>query len=180
MMAQEAAIKQQLMSYQSSTNLHLADEKKRREQGAKQAELAASMAEMEATMTSTMMTEDPNQAASALSAYRVRKDHYKGMSEAEKKAIQATQLAQIEEARAKRAAQVAEEASYARTQSDIQRALNAQAARVEQFKKDQAAKSQDVLKRQAEEKAQRDKELAGLYANKIDNAFFGQFGTSHR
>lgn len=101
-MAQEAAIKQQLMSHQSSTNVQLAEEKKRREQEAKQAELAASMAEMEATITSTMMTEDPSQAASALSAYRVRKDHYKGMSEAGKKAIQATQLAQIEEARAKR------------------------------------------------------------------------------
>lgn len=79
-----------------------------------------------------------------------------------------------------RAAQVAEEASYARNQSDIHKALNAQAARVEQFKKDQAARSQEVLKRQAQEKAQRDKELAGLYANKIDDAFFGQFGTSHR
>ena len=179
-MAQEAAIKHQLSSYQSATNLQLAEEKRRRDKEAKDNELAASNAEMEATITSTMMTEDPSQAASALSAYRVRKDHFKGMSEAEKRAIQATQLAQIEEARAKRAAQVAEEASYARTQSDIQRALNAQAARVDDFKKAQAARASEVLKRQAEEKAQRDKELSGLYKNKIDDAFFGQFGTSHR
>jgi len=180
MMAQEIAIKQSIKSDQASANQQLAEEKKRREKEAKEAELAASMAEMEATLTSSWMTEDPNQAASALSAYRVRKDHFKGMSETEKKAIQATQLAQMEEGRAKRAAQAAEEARDARTQSEIQRALAAQVARVEDFKKQQAAKAAEVLKKQAEEKAQRDKDLAGLYKNQISATFFEQFGTSHR
>jgi len=38
--------------------------------------------------------------------HRVRKDHYKGMSEAEKQAVLATQLAQVEERKAKQVAQV--------------------------------------------------------------------------
>lgn len=57
---------------------------------------------------------------------RVRKDHYKGMSEAERRAIQATQMAQLEEKKARQAAQAAEEAQYARTQADILRAMDAQ------------------------------------------------------
>ena len=57
---------------------------------------------------------------------RVRKDHYKGMSEAERQAILATQMAQVEEKRARQAAQAAEDAAYARTQADILRAMDAQ------------------------------------------------------
>lgn len=38
--------------------------------------------------------------------HRVRKDHFKGMSEAEKQAVLATQLAQVEERKAKQAAEV--------------------------------------------------------------------------
>lgn len=41
-------------------------------------------------------------------AHRVRKDHYKGMSETERQAVLATQLAQMEERKAKQAAQARE------------------------------------------------------------------------
>jgi hypothetical protein len=58
--------------------------------------------------------------------YRVRKDHYRGMSEAERAAIHATQLAQVEEKRAREAAAAAEDAAYARTQAGILRAMDAQ------------------------------------------------------
>lgn len=178
--AQEAALRRAMDASTMATNMRLAEEKRARERHARDSELAASNAEMNATMTDPMMTEDPNQAASALSAYRVRKDHFKGMSEAEKRAVNDTQLAQMEEARAKRAAEAAEEAAYARTQSDIQRALAAQAGRVDDFRKAQALRSQDVLRKQMEDKAQRDKDLSSLYKNKIDDTYFQQFGTSHR
>lgn len=102
------------------------------------------------------------------------------MTEAEKKAVLDAQLAQMEEAKAKRAAQQAEEAFYARTQHDISRALAAQARTVDDFKKAQAQRAQDFLKKQMEDKEQRDKEQADLYRNKIDDSYFLQFGTSHR
>jgi hypothetical protein len=102
------------------------------------------------------------------------------MTEAEKKAIIDTQLAQMEELKARRQAKELEEAMYARTQHDIQRALAEQSRRVEDFKKGQLAKAQEVLKKQIDEKEHRDKNLASLYRNKIHDSYFLQFGTSHR
>lgn len=58
--------------------------------------------------------------------HRTRPDHYKGMSEVEKQAILATQLAQVEERKARLAVQAAEDARHARTQADILRAMDAQ------------------------------------------------------
>eukprot|EP00983_Pelagomonas_calceolata_P100286 1158550-Pelagomonas_calceolata.AAC.1 len=46
-------------------------------------------------------------------ACRVRKDHYKGMSETERQAVLATQLAQMEERKAKQAAQLRDFSSVA-------------------------------------------------------------------
>ncbi len=73
-----------------------------------------------------VVPQDPNIAASAMSPFRVRKDHYKGMTEAEKKAILDAQLAQMEEKKARRAQEQLENMMYARTQHDIQRALQEQ------------------------------------------------------
>ncbi len=102
------------------------------------------------------------------------------MSEAERKAILATQLAQMEERKARLAAAAAADAAYARTQADILRAMDAQASRVDDFKRQQLAKAADVLRAQREEKAARDKAQSELYANAIAPEFFEQFGTSHR
>lgn len=102
------------------------------------------------------------------------------MTEAERQAVLATQLAQMEEKKARLAAEAAADAAYARSQNDILHAMNAQAARVDEFKKQQLARAADVLRKQAEEKAVRDKATAELYANKIAPEYFLQFGTSHR
>ncbi|GLI69089.1 hypothetical protein VaNZ11_013634 [Volvox africanus] len=177
---EEDAVRRDLARATADYNKRLAEEKKLREIAAKQAELAANMAEMEATITSSLMTEDPNMAASSMSPFRVRKDHYKGMTETEKKAILDAQLAQMEEKKARRAQEQLENMTYARTQQDIQRALQEQAQRVEEFKKAQLARATDILKRQAEEKQDRDKHLSTLYRNAIAPEFFTQFGTSHR
>mmetsp|Transcript_39826 Transcript_39826/g.88539 ORF Transcript_39826/g.88539 Transcript_39826/m.88539 type:complete len:368 (-) Transcript_39826:472-1575(-) len=177
---QEADMRKEMNRTTADINRQLAEEKRLREEREKMANLAANMAELDASLNSPLMTEDPNLAASALSAYRVRKDHYKGMTEAERKAVLDAQLAQMEENKARRAAQQLEEAMYARTQHDIQRAMAEQARQVDDFRKNQMAKAQDVLKKQMEEKANRDKDLKDLYQNQIHDSFFQQFGTSHR
>jgi hypothetical protein len=102
------------------------------------------------------------------------------MTEAERKAILDTQLAQMEEKKARRAQEAMEDMMYARSQHDIQRALAEQGSRVDAFKKAQMARAQDILKKQMEEKAARDKQLSGLYRNAIAPEYFTQFGTSHR
>lgn len=71
-------------------------------------------------------------------------------------------------------------ALYARTQHDVTRALSEQARNVDDFKKAQALKAQEFLKKQMEEKQAKDKDQADLYANKIHDSYFQQFGTSHR
>lgn len=176
----EDAIRRGLYKDTLEYNKYLAEQKRLRNLEAKQAELNANESEITHSLTSAMMTEDPLQATSAQSAFRVRKDHYKGMSEAEKKAILDTQLAQMEEAKARRELEAAEEAQYARTQHDIFRQLDEQSRRVDDFKKAQAAKAADVLKKQQAEKQERDKSTKELYTNKYAPEFFGQFGTSHR
>ncbi len=74
---EESSVRRELARATAEYNQRQAEEKRLRAIATKQAELAANMAEMEATLTSGMMTEDPNMAASAMSAFRVRKDHYK-------------------------------------------------------------------------------------------------------
>lgn len=177
---QEKMLRKEMNKATMDINSELAAERRLAEQQAKAAELGANMAEMDATMESPFMTEDPNLAASALSAYRVRKDHFKGMSETEKKAILDAQLAQMEDNKARRAAKELEEAMYAKTQHDIQRALAEQARNVDDFRRQQLSAVQEFQRKQLEEKAARDKEQAELYRNKINDSFFNQFGTSHR
>lgn len=178
--AEEQAIRRELATTTNEVNARMAEEKRLKGLADKAAELAANLAEIDATLNSPLMTEDPNMAASAMSQYRVRKDHYKGMTEAERQAILATQLAQMEEKKARMAAQAAEDAAYARTQADILRAMDAQACRVDDFKKQQLAKAAGVLRAQREEKQVRDKARDDLYANKVAPEYFLQFGTSHR
>jgi hypothetical protein len=55
-----------------------------------------------------------------------------------------------------------------------------QAARVDDFKRQQLARAAEVLRKQQEEKTVRDKALNDLYANKVAPEYFLQFGTSHR
>mmetsp|Transcript_10904 Transcript_10904/g.18922 ORF Transcript_10904/g.18922 Transcript_10904/m.18922 type:complete len:368 (+) Transcript_10904:113-1216(+) len=178
--ADELSIRRDMASDTAGINARMAEEKRIKLLADKAATLAANLAEIDATLNSPLMSEDPNMAASALSQFRVRRDHYKGMSEAEKQAILATQLAQMEEKKARLAAEAAEEQRYARTQADILRAMDAQAIRVDDFRQQQVSRAAEVLRKQREEKQARDAGLKELYANKVAPEYFMQFGTSHR
>ncbi|KAK9816917.1 hypothetical protein WJX72_007072 [[Myrmecia] bisecta] len=163
-----------------TANQDLAAQRRARALAERNAELNASNGELAAAIESPWLAEDPNTAASALSPYRVRKDHWKGMSEAEKRAIAAEQLAQMEDRAARRQAELQAELLYARTQANVARAIDVHALQVEDFKADQARKAAAFLKAQMAEKQQRDAELKGLYTNPPKPEYFAQFGTSHR
>mmetsp|Transcript_9223 Transcript_9223/g.17301 ORF Transcript_9223/g.17301 Transcript_9223/m.17301 type:complete len:368 (-) Transcript_9223:329-1432(-) len=178
--AEESSVRRELNRLTAEYNKRQAEEVQLRKIQAKQEELAANLAELDAAANAPLLTEDPNIAASSLSAYRVRKDHYKGMTAAERQAIADTRLAQIEEKRARDAQASLEEASYARTQNSIFRALNEQAQRADDFRKQQAQKVQEILTKQADEKKERDAKINDMYRNKIAPEFFQQFGTSMR
>ncbi len=66
----EAQIRRELASTTSEVNARLAEEKRLKKLADRAAELAADLAEIDATLNSPLMTEDPNAAASSLSQYR--------------------------------------------------------------------------------------------------------------
>ncbi|MEW5303281.1 MAG: hypothetical protein WDW36_005988 [Sanguina aurantia] len=162
---EEDTIRRQVAMATVAYNTRLAQERRLAAIASKAAELSANMSELQTTSASAFMTEDPNMATSAVSSLRVRKDHYKGMTEAEKQAVLDAQLAQMEE----------EEGAQGSG-----RPGRVDARQVEEFRRNQAARSSGILRKQQEEKASRDKELKALYQNAISPEYFQQFGTSHR
>eukprot|EP00955_Chlamydomonas_euryale_P058001 356948-Chlamydomonas_euryale.AAC.2 len=119
-------------------------------------------------------------APSTCAQFRVRRDHYKGMTGAEVRGIEDALIAQLEDNKARAAARAADEGAYARTQRDVQRTLSEQARQVGDFRAAQARAAAGVLRSQMAEKAARDAANKELYANSVNDAYFQQFGTSHR
>lgn len=87
---------------------------------------------------------------------------------------------QVEESKAKRQAELAREAQWARSVMATDAAVREQQRRADDFRKAQAAARAAFLREQASEKAARDARLAETYANKLAPEYFSQFGTSHR
>jgi hypothetical protein len=71
----EAAYRRDFLKQQAACNQQLAQNRSGMSSTAKQAELAANFAEIDANLTSALLTEDPLTATSALSPYRVRCEH---------------------------------------------------------------------------------------------------------
>ena len=136
--------------------------------------------EIEYALQNPVLSEDPKLAASMLSPFRVRKDHWKGMTPTERKAILDEQFRQTEEMKLKRQAELAREAGWARTALDVDNALREKQRMADDFRKQQADQRLQFLRAQAEEKRLRDIKLTDTYANKIAPEYFSQFGMSHR
>lgn len=136
--------------------------------------------EIKCALDSPVLSEDPCQATSALSAGRVRVDHWKGMSSMEHRAIIDQQFKQQQELKARRQEEVRKESQWARTHYMTDKAIKEQQRQVDQFRRQQEQERLAFLKRQAEEKRARDAALNEVYANAVSPGYFAQFGTSHR
>eukprot|EP00892_Ulva_mutabilis_P006915 jgi/Ulvmu1/4596/UM002_0325.1 len=136
--------------------------------------------EIKCALHNPLLVEDPRQAASALSAGRVRVDHWKGMSNAEHRAIIDQQFRQQQELKARRQDEVRKEAQWAQTHLMTDKAIKEQQRNVDNFCRQQEQERLAFLKRQAEEKRARDAALNDVYANAVSSCYFEQFGTSHR
>ena len=113
-------------------------------------------------------------------AWQVRKDHWKGMSPQQLAAIQQQQAAQLELKRAAEAAAAAAEADAVAHTRSVQRAVVLQAQAAEQARRQQAAAVAAALREQMAAKAAKDAQTEQLYANRVTDDFFAQFGRSHR
>eukprot|EP00891_Asterochloris_glomerata_P005719 jgi/Astpho2/5719/fgenesh1_pm.00079_%23_56_t len=178
--AQERAIRSANNRAVLEANAQLAAARRGRDAAIAANEQARSDAELAATVMDPYLVEDPAMAASATSPFRVRKDHWKGMSETEKRAIADMQLQQMAEKQSRKQQELQEEAEYADLQARIGRSILQQAYQVEEFKAQMARQAADFLKRQMSEKEARDASIKALYANSARPEYFKQFGTSHR
>jgi len=177
---QEAAIRRELAQLTNAANGTMLEQQRLRALRAREDELRANLAEMTATLRSARMTEDPAQAASALSDTRVRVDHWKGFSPSQVRGVLDGQLAQVAANQAARDAARLAELSWNRQQQDVLKAFSEAVRGAEDFRRQQAVAAAANLQRQAADKAARDREVNEMYANKITADFFTQFGTSHR
>ena len=164
----------------AKANLALAQEKRDREAREKGRELAANEAEIRSVQGSNMMTENPDVGVNAGQPHRYRTDHWKGMSRTQLDNISHFQGLQVQENQARRQADQYEDAREAHFQSAVVSQLT-----VNQHNKGVAIRQKnnevkDYLETQKAEKKARDEQISNLYTNEPTDAYFKQFGTSHR
>ena len=111
---------------------------------------------------------------------QVRKEHWKGMTDAEKAAIRETLFRQVEEKKARQQRDLEDESMQARQQQDTLHQMYEKARAIEDFNREKTRRYADFLKRQMQEKQERDVRIKALYANDVAPEYFLQFGTSHR
>jgi len=164
----------------AKANLALAKEKRDREANEKSRTLAANEAEIRSVQGSNMMTENPGVGVNAGQPHRYRTDHWKGMSQSQLDNISQFQSLQVQENQARRQAEQHEDAQEAQFQAAVVGQLT-----VNQHNKGVAIRQKNLevksyLETQKQEKTLRDEQIRNLYTNDPTEAYFKQFGTSHR
>jgi len=129
---------------------------------------------------SALLTEHPALSQSAMSAYRRRQDHYKGMLPEEQAAILEYQAAQVDEKKAAAAAERQADMTLAREMDDVRKEANRRAANMESFRREQRMAVLQTVQAQTVQKTEKDASLKATYSQKIQPSFFDQFGSSHR
>ncbi|KAJ0400034.1 hypothetical protein ATCC90586_006684 [Pythium insidiosum] len=163
-------------------NAQLLETQRRRAQAQAAAEQLANAAEIEATLRSNLVSENPQQAqrADAPMHQRVRVDHWKGLSAEQRRQVvkhndelQRERQQQREQQRDQERADAAEHRALLRQQTMDEHAT--QLARAQQQRE-----LRQTLERQAQEARDRERRLAEQSKGAIDGAFFQAFGRSYR
>ena len=167
----------------AAENARLATSKRDAADSFKRAEFDAENAERLRNENDMFLTENPLLATSALApGRRVRPDHWKGASAAERAAVaDAQRLQRLEKAEASKA-EAAAEAFAASHYENTRRALEMNAERVEQFKAEQrAAVLATVLGQRAEKHESDAADRAERFqTGRFGEAYFAGFGASAR
>lgn len=162
-------------------NKTLAAEKREREQAMKALEEKLNVAEIDAMQSSPFVNEDRIVGVSSTQPWRVRTDHWKGMTDGDKAQIRDYQHEQrIEREKLKENAQ-AWDNYYAQNSEMCRRYVTAAAHQHEDVQAQQRKENADFLKQQMDEKTRRDKRnKEEIYNSYPTEDFFNQFGRSHR
>ena len=105
---------------------------------------------------------------------------WKGMADEDLVKIREFQATQRVEREAATKVAEAEENKIATSVNVARKYVNAAAMSFEQTKEAKRYENAEFLKKQMEEKEERDQYLREVYTNPPTDAFFNQFGTSHR
>eukprot|EP00297_Palpitomonas_bilix_P006905 CAMPEP_0113868758 /NCGR_PEP_ID=MMETSP0780_2-20120614/1167_1 /TAXON_ID=652834 /ORGANISM="Palpitomonas bilix" /LENGTH=382 /DNA_ID=CAMNT_0000853877 /DNA_START=130 /DNA_END=1278 /DNA_ORIENTATION=- /assembly_acc=CAM_ASM_000599 len=185
MMNAEAEFRQHLRDLQAETrdyNLDLARAKKQKEYEEKLKDLEASKEEINKTVNGSILNENLTATTkSMLGDHRKVPYAYKGLSPEEKQRVLEEQYQQALENEAKKTMGKDEEKHFDLVNAAIRRNMLMQERDAERKRKDMKRELAETLKRQAQEKAERDNYLNKVvYTNKPDDSYFGQFGTTTR
>ncbi|QDZ18672.1 RIB43A-like coiled-coils protein [Chloropicon primus] len=170
-----------LQSEIAQANKELAESKRQRELLHKSDEAKLNEEEINATLSSERLNENPVLAVHSNQPWRVRTDHWKGMADDEKDKIRQYQQTQRVEAEEIKANNLQMENMYAQHTEYARRYVTHAAHQFETMKEQQRVNNRDFLKTQMQEKDARDKHFNEVVnTNYPTEDFFNQFGTSHR
>ena len=165
----------------SDGNVELAKLKTARDAAWKAAQHEADESEIAMLNSSAFLTEHPSAGVSSFQSHRVRPDHYKGHTDAERFEYAAFQASQREENAARRAMEAAAEMERCRKDEAIRRQLQINAQDKEDFMAEQARQMAAVRITQVTEKGERDANAtAHVKAHGYAPEFFSRFGRDRR
>lgn len=191
MVAQQVALQQHIAedtatktaAYQKavcSDNVEAATRQHAQRAQQSRAEAAAALHHIHAAMTSQLLTEDPSAAASMLGEARIRPDHFKGMSEAQRRSVFAQQAEQVAAHKAACRAAQQQERAWAAYQQAVLLQREAAAEQANAQRRASTLSLGAFLREQQAVDARQRVELERVYAPKVSDAYFSQFQTSHR
>jgi len=157
-------------------NRLLAKEKILKEKLAKDKETTLNTWEIAQNYQDPVLAEDPNQAASALGSHRIRRDHYKGMSNEDAAVVYESNRLQQDELRAKREAEKEDDRKWAANDQALNSLVLDQDNRYEQGKLEERFANVNVLKYQQKEHTKRKIAAKSDASFAATDAFYEGFG----
>ncbi|KAF5285339.1 hypothetical protein FQA39_LY04438 [Lamprigera yunnana] len=162
-------------------NRSLADERYCQEKEKKRQEQEDNMAQMYNTLTSDMMTENPDVSMSNMGSNRRIGYLYKGMSKDELDKFRKAQLAQLEEVQKKRAEEIRFQREWDDYSNGIQKTIALMDKELAKKEKERRVSLAEENKRMAvEQKNNQDYMNKIVYRNKPSASFYDQFNRSTR
>lgn len=175
------ASRKHLQSEIAQANKELWEAKRQRELDHKSEQAKMNESEINATLSSARLNENPVLSVHSTQPWRVRTDHWKGMADEDKAKIRNFQQTQRVEAEQMKADILEEENAYAKNTEYARRYVTHMAHNFETMKHNGRVDNSDFLKTQMQEKDDRDKYFKEVVnTNYPTEEFFNQFGTSHR
>lgn len=161
-------------------NKRLAMEKKGRLEYEQQMRIQQEQHELASLRNSALLSEDPNQATSAISANRIRPDHFKGMQKEQVDAI-CKSNEQLKLEKQKRLEEEKQQDKHNAAQQEyFKRCMEEQEYNQVVRQREMNRATTETLQQQAIDAKERERKQRELSRGKIENGFFDGFGKSFR